>query len=213
MKKSLWFCISVFAFELIISTCIYPTLPQTIPMHWNLNGVADGFGGRWTIYLIPIITAPVIFLFYGFMTYLMHKNENIRRSKGIIAIVLVLMQVIFACEFVWLILKVKGSLPEMFTIDKITFAIMGMVLMILGNYMPKIKQNAFLGIRTPWALKDPVVWQKSQRFGGMLFITAGVLFILSLLLPPYLNIILPTAYILLCGVAMYLYSYLVYKQK
>jgi uncharacterized membrane protein len=213
MKKLLWFCISVFIFELIIGACLYSALPTKIPMHWNSNGVADKFGGRWTIFIVPIITSFMIFIFIGLMAVLMKKKENIRRSEKVVVIAVILMQMVYTGIFVWVILTVKEISSSYFTIDKIVLALTGIMFIVIGNYMPKIKQNSDIGVRTPWTLKNPVVWQKSQRFGGLLLMTAGVLFILSFLLPRFLNMIIPTVYTVIIGLVMYLHSYLVYVKE
>jgi uncharacterized membrane protein len=213
MKKSFWFCVSVFIFELVVAACLYPTLPESIPMHWGFDGVADGFGGRWTIFLGPIITSLFMLPFTALMARATQKNDNLRRSEKATAIIAVSTQVLFAGMFAWVVLTIKGIAPDTFTIDKVVFAVLGIVLVVIGNYMPKIKQNTTMGVRTPWTLKSPVVWQKSQRFGGMMFVSAGVLFVMSILLPPYLNLFVPLVYLALCAVALLLYSYMLYKKE
>jgi len=49
---------------------------------------------------------------------------------------------------------------------------------VAGNMMGKIKTNWFMGIRTPWALNDPDVWNKTQRLGGRVFFLSGLALIL-----------------------------------
>ena len=44
----------------------------------------------------------------------------------------------------------------------------------VGNYLPRVKQNYTLGIKTPWALADPENWRRTQRFGGACFMVLGV---------------------------------------
>ncbi len=55
----------------------------------------------------------------------------------------------------------------------------GALLIVLGNYMPKIKPNYFIGIRTPWTLESEAVWNKTHRLGGKVFIAMGMLSMLT----------------------------------
>jgi len=50
-------------------------------------------------------------------------------------------------------------------------------MVILGNIMPKLRRNSLVGLRTPWSQSSEVVWKKSQRVGGILFMAAGILMI------------------------------------
>lgn len=55
----------------------------------------------------------------------------------------------------------------------------GVLFIVLGNYMPKIKPNYFIGIRTPWTLESEAVWNKTHRLGGKVFIAMGILSMLT----------------------------------
>jgi uncharacterized membrane protein len=210
MKKTLWFCIAVFVFELIIAAIVYPTLPDTIPMHYNFSGEADAFGGRWTIFLIPMITSPLNLLVLVLLERTMRKDEKLRRSQKAVAIAALGSQAVFTIVFAAIIWRLKEGA---FTADKAVMGALGLISLLMGNYMPKVKQNPAMGVRTPWSMKNEVVWQKSQRFGGMLFVTAGALCFLSCLLPPPLNGVLPVVYLLLVTVAIVVHSYMVYRKE
>ncbi|MDD4850874.1 MAG: SdpI family protein, partial [Gemmiger sp.] len=93
----------------------------------------------------------------------------------------------------------------------------GVLFLVLGNYMPQIKQNYTLGAKTPWALHDEHNWQRTQRMGGIVFMAMGGLFLLggplsAVLGSTIINLALPA--LVLLGVAwLYLYSYLVFIGK
>ena len=50
--------------------------------------------------------------------------------------------------------------------------------------MPKIRSNFFFGIKTPWTLSDPRVWERTHRLGGYCFFAGGILTVLFALLLP-----------------------------
>ena len=52
------------------------------------------------------------------------------------------------------------------------------LLVIMGNMMPKLKKNRFIGLRTSWSMANEAVWQKSQRLGGYITIAFGLAMLL-----------------------------------
>ena len=93
----------------------------------------------------------------------------------------------------------------------------GVMFIILGNFMPNIKQNYTFGCRTPWALNDEHNWQRTQRMGGITFVVMGIALIAVAFLAGLLGDTV-TLILLLCAVCggsawIYLYSYLVYVGK
>ncbi|WP_051348797.1 SdpI family protein [Peribacillus kribbensis] len=92
------------------------------------------------------------------------------------------------------------------------FILVGPSFVVLGNYMPQVKPNYFVGIKTPWTLNHETVWKKTHRFGGKVFMICGVLFMVSVLLPqPYKEPLLMPG-ILIILISPVAYSYLLYKK-
>jgi len=86
----------------------------------------------------------------------------------------------------------------------------GVLLMVLGNYMGKLRKNFFIGIRTPWTLANDAVWERTHRLGGWVFMLAGVVTVVSLMTgaPVWL---MPAA-IVVAALIPCVYSYLVYRR-
>ena len=59
-------------------------------------------------------------------------------------------------------------------LNKILFSLLGILMIVIGNVMPKLRMNSVAGLRTVWSLKNETTWKKSQRFGGISFIFAGI---------------------------------------
>jgi uncharacterized membrane protein len=83
----------------------------------------------------------------------------------------------------------------------------------LGFFIERTKQNWFIGIRTPWTLSSPVVWEKTHKAGGWLFKAAGVLSLVGLLLPLELAFSLMIVPILIAALGSVVYSYIAYRQE
>ena len=88
--------------------------------------------------------------------------------------------------------------------------LIGFMLIVLGNYMPKARQNYTFGIKTPWALEDEENWNKSNRLAAWLAVFSGIVFIVNAFL---LNIPLFIATIILFGGVPVLYSYYLYRKE
>ena len=60
-------------------------------------------------------------------------------------------------------------------INQIFCIVMGIGMAIIGNFMPKLKMNSLIGLRTGWSMKNETTWRKSQFFGGVSFMVTGIL--------------------------------------
>lgn len=89
----------------------------------------------------------------------------------------------------------------------ITKIFVGIVLIVVGNYIPKTRQNYTVGIRTPWTLNNEENWNKTHRFGGKILVISGIMTILSVFIP-YLYIF---AFILFPLIIVY--SYWIYRNS
>ena len=87
-----------------------------------------------------------------------------------------------------------------------------MLFILLGNYMGKIRQNFFVGMRTPWTLSDPEVWNKSQRFAGWMFVIGGLITIIESIVWLTSGAII-FAVVFLIAIVPMIYSYLLYRGK
>ena len=100
-----------------------------------------------------------------------------------------------------------------FNVGHFISPIIGIMLIVIGNYMPKFKQSFFCGIKTPWALADEENWYKTHRVGGKLWVIGGLLFVIVAFLPQPLMEIILVINLLVLVVVPYLYSYLIYRKK
>ena len=89
----------------------------------------------------------------------------------------------------------------------------GLLFIILGNYLGKLKMNWFVGIKNPWTLSSETVWNKTHRLGGKLFILAGLGLMAEPLLPLAWRLPVFIIFLLLIVFAAFVYSYLLYRQE
>lgn len=160
----------------------YPSLPQEIPIHWNLYGEADGYAAKfWGAWLLPAIgLATYLSLVAGL--HVLPRTEKLREDGVVLQVVrvsgpfflLALQAVILAS---WLGLQLS--------ILDVVYVAVGALYVLLGNFLPRVKPNWLFGIRVPWTLESDEVWYRTHRLAGPIWVVGG----LSLLLTP----LVPTA--------------------
>lgn len=183
-------------------------LPDKVPLHWNASWEIDRYGSRYEFLIITLL--PII-SYYGIlfakkidpkrkMFQAREKTyEFLRKGLSLFLIVL--------CGFFYYMAfnpSANGMILLCF--------ILGFMFVLVGNYMPKLPQNFFMGIRTPWAICNEEVWRKTQKMGGYSFVLSGiVLLIWGVFDLPYMIwvilIVAVTSTIAACS-----YSYIVYKK-
>jgi uncharacterized membrane protein len=89
-------------------------------------------------------------------------------------------------------------------------AAMGVLFMLLGNYMGKFTRNYYAGIRTPWTLSDSEVWFRTHRLGGRLFVLAGAASLVGAMLGVGFPVLLVA--ITAASLVPAVYSYVIYKR-
>lgn len=195
----------------------YPSLPDTVPIHWGFDGQPDGWGGKSSILFTASLPFAMLLLL-AVLPRMDPKGKNFQRFQPVYRIFLILLTV-FMCGVSWLSeLTVYNVLPSGGSlVNTLVMGGLGLVLLVLGNYMPRIKQNYTFGCRTPWALNDEHNWNRTQRMGGIVFVVMGVVLLLVSVFATLLGETLTLALLLgaLLGgcVWIYVYSYLVFIGK
>ena len=99
-------------------------------------------------------------------------------------------------------------------IGKVSCILAGAVLIILGNYMPKAKKNHIVGVRISWSMYNDTTWMKSNLFGGVATIIAGLLTIVTtVFVRSALAVVLLLVYILAATVITLIYSHKIYRAE
>ena len=183
-------------------------MPETIPVHWDINGNVDGYGNRYMFFifaLLPIIT------YYGM---LLDKRIDPKKKKvkhreifDLFRYGLTLFFILLGGYFIYAVYHphvMKEISPAI---------IISIMFVFMGNYLPKIPQNYTLGIKTPWTLENEVVWRKTHRVGGYGFVISGVFIFIMSFINTSLSFILIVIGAILSAIVSFLYSYLLYKKE
>ncbi len=192
----------------LINVFVFLKLPQRVPLHFDLSGKVDRWGSKLELLGLNLGLLLFLTLLYFLIPRIDPKKRKLWSSRGYHMI----FTVAFALPFFVALLPYFYYLG--FPVNKIALLFSGLVLAFMGNYLPTIKPNYFVGIRTPWTLENEEVWRKTHRIGGWLFVFTGVVLVLSALLLSaraglYLLIILASFLIFF----LFAYSYWVWRKE
>lgn len=202
-----------FAIFLILLTGIiwgvaYSHLPNQVPIHFGVDGTVDEYATKG----IAVVTGMAILIgTYLLMTIALKidpKQENIKKSKKTIGIINnAVLALLFAVNMV-MIMSAMGMKIS----NHIIFVAVGILFVIIGNYLQQCKPNYFIGIKNPWTLSDENVWKKTHRLGSKLFVLAGLCMMISVILPNMYQMYVIVGSVLAMILITTLYSYIVFKK-
>ena len=175
MKNTNYTLIAVFAclgIPFMYAYYLYPSLPETIPTHFNIKGEADGFGGKDSIFLGPGIMAAT-----GLFTFFLLSNIKSFDPKRYQAVddgmfkKLALGMVAFL-SLLGLII-IFSSTNHSVNITKLLLPFLGLCFSVMGWYMPKLHQNYFAGFKLPWTLENEDNWNATHKVAGTVWLFGG----------------------------------------
>jgi len=197
---------------LVLSAWAWIQLPADaqVPIHWGADGQVDGYASKTVgLFLLPLVTAGVAALFWV-IPVIEPRRANIARSGKAYAAIWVSVVLMLAAVDVVAIAAAMGAEPDM---SLIVFVATGALFIVIGNYLPKVRPNYLMGIRTPWTLTSDLSWDRTHRVGGRLFVLEGLLFILiGLIRPaPEALVVVLIGGIVVMLLFVFAYSYQVWK--
>ena len=149
---------------------IWNTLPDKVPLHWNLKGEIDRWGSKSELlWIVFVITLPV----YVLMTLVpaIDPKQKIEQMGGKFHQIRFLTVLFMSAIGLFILHSVKNQSMGNFNV---LFVLLGLLFAVLGNFFQTIKPNYFIGIRTPWTLENDEVWKETHRFAGPLWMAGGI---------------------------------------
>ncbi|MTI47057.1 SdpI family protein [Sporosalibacterium faouarense] len=192
----------------IATLFVYGSLPEEIPIHWGINGEADNYAGKPFALLIGALPFILLILMLV-LPKIDPRRESYEQHKKAYQITTILIVVIMII-FHWI--AILKALEYNINISLIIKLVIGVMFIILGNYMTQIRHNYFFGIKTPWTLASENVWRKTHRVGGYGFMINGFLFLVTI---PFKNILamVPAIFTVVFIIGIYAYSYILFKKE
>lgn len=208
MKKHI-FPITIIALTIIAWAIAFPKLPAELPTHWGFNGEVNGYSTKLNAMLTQIGIMVLLYVSVAFLPKIDPRKQNYKYFSGSYQTIYNSLLVLFFSLNIFVILFGLGYNIPMSSLGSV---FIGVIFIVLGNVMQRVRSNFFLGLRTPWALSNEEVWRKTHRFGGKLFFGGGILLLLSTFVSGEFKQYLIIGIIAVIVIAPYVYSYLMYKK-
>ena len=209
MRKG-WFGFLAALASAALSAWAYGRLPERIPTHWNIQGQPDGWSSRlFGATLMPAMTLAMVLLFLA-----LPRIDPLRRNYALHGgTYWTIANSVFLLLFGVHVATLGWSLGWRVRIEQwIPFGV-GVLFIVIGNVMSRMRPNWFVGIRTPWTLSSETVWRKTHRLGGYTFVVCGFLIAAAgLVREPWAVPVLVAASVA-AAVTPVVYSYVVWRRE
>ena len=189
------------------SALLYPRLPQTVPVHWNIHGEADNFAGKSIgLFLMPAMMVLLVGLFRA-LPWLSPRRFAIDdfRSTWLFIMVAVIGSVAYVhAVMLWTLWR--GPVDMLRAVGAGLFVFFA----LCGNVLGRVKRNFYIGVRTPWTLASERVWTDTHRLAARLMVASGVVGVAAILagMPGWMSIVL----IVVVSMIPVVYSLVLYKR-
>jgi len=210
MKKNIYLFIRIlFVVAMFVAGIFfYKDLPEMIPTHWGINGKIDDYSKKeFFVFLIPAITLAMVAIFKigQLMDPKKERYELFKKEWEIIQTSIVVFM-----SYMYFI-TIYLSFNQTQRIEPLLFIGMGILFMLIGNYMGKIRQNYTVGFKLPWTIDNEEVWNKTNRLGGYMFVLLGIVFLIESYIlwnPAYVIV----SFLLITIFIPTIYSYVLYRK-
>jgi uncharacterized membrane protein len=154
---------------------IWNTLPNKVPTHWNYKGEVDDWGNKFSLigllFILPVLTYILLLVIPKIDPK--KRIALMGRKFYQLKFFLILCMSLLALHIIFITKNQSFSGPDL------SYILIGVLLMVLGNYFKVIQPNYFIGIRTPWTLENNEVWKLTHTFAGKLWFIGGLLIVLG----------------------------------
>jgi len=208
MKKDRMLMITtiVCLLPMILSLVMYKDLPKEVAIHWNEAGVPNNYAPKWVAaFGLPIFMAAI-----NIFTHFMLNNDP-KKANAAPVIKLISKWIIPIMTVILVPLTLFISVGHNIPVHIVTPAILGVIVVAFGNYLPKCKQNYTVGIKVPWTLNSEENWNKTHHMAGYLWMIGGICIIMSSLTKLY-ALFITLGIIGVISIIPIVYSYLLYKK-
>lgn len=192
---------------IVAGLILWNSLPDKIATHFNSDGVADGFSSKgFAVFAMPVF----LFILHWvccFVTSLDPKHKNITDKMFRL--------VLWICPCISVLTSsvvLAFAMNYKFNINIVFSIFFGLMFAVIGNYLPKCKQNYSLGIKIPWTLNDEGNWNYTHRIAGKLWFAGGIFIILTSFLTQRIFFYFFMPVVLLMVIIPVIFSYRYHKK-
>jgi uncharacterized membrane protein len=205
-----WIAPAIIGATLLFTVLVYGSLPEQVPTHWNIRGEVDGWSPRARgAFLLPGI-ALGLWLLLPLLRRIDPRREHYERFDATFWLLLNVMVLFMAAMHA---LSLGAALGWPVDMTRAVLVLIGLVFAALGNYLPRLRSNWWMGIRTPWTLESERVWRETHRVAGVTFVAGGLLTVVAAVLPTNIAFVLALIALMASAFIPVAYSYFAYRAE
>ena len=196
---------------LLAGLIFWDNIPEHLATHWGFDGQADGWSGRGlAVFGLPLILLAFHWLCIFVTLKLDPKNRDAGNDSKALGLIFWLLPLVslFVSGLVW-----ATAFGKDFNYSFFSAVLFALMFIVIGNYLPKCRQNYTMGIKVPWALNNEENWNATHRFAGKVWVLGGLAMLFGALLPEEAFVWLMLGAVLILALVPTLYSYLYYKKQ
>ena len=186
---------------IIAGIILWDKMPDSIPIHWDAHGNVNGYGSKFTALLILPGSMFILDLLMPWLLKMDPKYKNM--SPALVTISIWTIPVLsLLCSGLTLIAAMGIDVA----IEIIIPAFVGVLFILIGNYLPKTKQSYTMGIKLPWTLDNEENWNKTHRLAGYIWVAGGIITVLSALFGMKMWLLIIVLAVMVFAPAIYSYT-------
>ena len=176
LLKTYWPHLLVAAAPLVYIAAVWPQIPDRVPVHFNLHFKPDGYMGKLAGTLLLPVTSlfvtALVMTWFRFDPKMAKCDPHTREQvQSVLRKCMLAMNALLSVLAVGIVYASWGNLTVV--AQTIKYGV-PLLLLILGNYLGKLKPNYVIGIRCPWTLESPEVWSRTHRFSGRILVAMSL---------------------------------------
>lgn len=157
---------------------VWNTLPDKVPLHWNIKGEIDRYGDKTELILIPLLLPLLIYVLFTIIPKIDPKGriKYMGNKYNTLKTILTLFMSVLSLVIIYIAQHESLYNPNYIIL------LIGLLFAVLGNYFKTLRSNYFIGIKTPWTLENETVWKETHKLAGKMWLIGGIVIILASLL-------------------------------
>ena len=175
-KRTLIITSIVTILPILIGVFLWNRLPDVMATHFGINNEANGFSSKvFAVFGLPLLLLALEW-FGALVTSHDPKKQNISPKMFSFVLWIIPAVSLFCAATIY-----PYNLGYQIDITFIAELLLGVIFIVVGNYLPKARQNYTIGIKIPWTLANEENWNRTHRLAGYLWVIGGILMVIAAL--------------------------------
>ncbi len=194
----------------VLVAVFYAKLPEQIPMHWGFDGKA-GYDEKWQLIVVALLS-PVMEIMFLLLPHIDPRKKSYDKFQGgyeLFQLVMMLFMLVMVSVCI-----IEALRPGTVNVPMMVCVLCSLLFIVLGNMLPKFRQNFFCGIKNPWTLSSERVWTQTHRLAGRMMFAGGLIGLIGAFVPSsVIRFITLFAPVMVAVIVPTVFSYIWFNQE